>query len=391
MIVRIPEPADENTAPADRQHVDRPRRRGNIDSLTGLRAIAALWVVLYHYRFDILVLLPWTRWAEPIMAAGFLGVEVFFVLSGFIIAYNYAEQLRAPSWSGYVKYLYLRLARIYPVHLVTLLLVSALYVGAAVIGINPESRPDGGALGYVSNLVLLQGLPPGQMAWNGPAWTITYEWIAYLAFPLFAMALVHLRSRAKLLMLAATALLIEGIGLSIFAGLGVELTISHAPGLLRIFGAFTAGVAIFGLYRSGAAARGSWDVMTFTIGIVVLSLIFVCADLNISVFTLLPLIVVGIFGLSRVSGFLSKVMASRVAVYAGTISYSLYMTHILALVLLHRALPSESLATVPWWVRVVMVGSYLLFALCAAAAMYHIVERPARTWMKARVSRADAL
>ena len=64
-----------------------------IRALTGLRAVAAVWVVLFHYRGDVLTLLPAARPLEPLMASGYLGVDVFFVLSGFVLAYNYANRL----------------------------------------------------------------------------------------------------------------------------------------------------------------------------------------------------------------------------------------------------------------------------------------------------------
>ena len=97
-------------------------RTGKIKALTGLRVIAAMWVVLFHFR-------PLSREAAPdfseslapVLNCGAQGVDLFFVLSGFVLAWNYLDTL-GPSFSpqATLRFLWLRLARVWPVYLVTL-------------------------------------------------------------------------------------------------------------------------------------------------------------------------------------------------------------------------------------------------------------------------------
>ncbi len=97
-------------------------KKSKLDSLTGLRGIVALWVVLFHLvqYFPIIDF--------PIIKAGWLGVDFFFVLSGFVLAYNYYHWFSDKvELKSYKKFIWLRIARIYPVHIITLLAMLAIY------------------------------------------------------------------------------------------------------------------------------------------------------------------------------------------------------------------------------------------------------------------------
>ena len=97
-----------------------------IPSLTGLRGIAAAWVLLFHIGLQ-------ARYVDPLIGqvlstvagGGFLGVDFFFVLSGFVIALNYSGDAAPTSVRSYLHFLKKRLARIYPVHVMVLLLLVA--------------------------------------------------------------------------------------------------------------------------------------------------------------------------------------------------------------------------------------------------------------------------
>ena len=98
-------------------HADRPRaggRRDDIRSLTGLRGVAAWWVVLYH--FNELLPVSVHGWPTALLGRGYLAVDLFFILSGFIIAYNYLDGFSAFDPRKYLHFLGVRIARIYPLH-----------------------------------------------------------------------------------------------------------------------------------------------------------------------------------------------------------------------------------------------------------------------------------
>ncbi len=73
-----------------------PTRRPAIDSLTSLRGLAALWVVLYHFLADIVKLLPAANFLSPFVGQGHFAVPIFFVLSGYVLTYNYLDSIGAP-------------------------------------------------------------------------------------------------------------------------------------------------------------------------------------------------------------------------------------------------------------------------------------------------------
>ena len=124
-------------------------RSGEIKALTGLRIVAALWVVLFHFR----PLLhqaspPLSEALAPVLDCGAQGVDLFFILSGFVLTWNYLDRM-GPTWSfrETLHFLWLRLARVWPVYLVTMHL-AALWVVA------------GGFLSYLRRrLGLLDRLP----------------------------------------------------------------------------------------------------------------------------------------------------------------------------------------------------------------------------------------
>jgi peptidoglycan/LPS O-acetylase OafA/YrhL len=119
--------------------MDFPRERPNIPALTGLRGVAAAWVALFHLTVGV-----------PILRHGDLGVDVFFILSGYVLTYVYAGKLaNSAAYFGFIR---ARLARIYPLHLVTLCVLALMVVALpdlqsatpcrmSVGGSGPFSRP----------------------------------------------------------------------------------------------------------------------------------------------------------------------------------------------------------------------------------------------------------
>jgi len=222
------------------------RDAANIRPLTSLRFFAALWVVLFHYwpKLDV-------AGTPALVEKGYLGVELFFVLSGFILCHVYLSAFGEGRFR-YGSFLWNRLARVYPLHLATLAGMIVLGVAAGLAGIGI----DAGILRWdalPANLLMVQawGFAPAA-AFNHPSWSISAEWFAYLTFPVFAFAAWRMRARPWLyagLTLAGIALLYPA-----FQTLtGEALTrATIAWGALRIVPCFALGCAMHGLWRSGA-------------------------------------------------------------------------------------------------------------------------------------------
>ena len=127
----------------------RKRRDGEaqLQSLTPLRGIAALWVVLYHYAVIYFPSLHPQTYTQ-LLGKGYLAVDLFFILSGFVLAHVYREAFTQEVSGNYLKFLFARIARLYPLHLFVLALVldhgSGLSRGRICIVRHGRADPLGG-------------------------------------------------------------------------------------------------------------------------------------------------------------------------------------------------------------------------------------------------------
>ncbi len=166
-------------------------RTGEIRALSGLRIVAALWVVLFHFRPLLAQASPSlsTALAPPVLDAGAQGVDLFFILSGFVLTWNYLDRM-GESWSARdtLRFLWLRLARVWPVYLVTMHLAAAWIIFTLYVGHVPAEPPvveSLNATSWVRQVLLVQlWFQPyfDGSSWDGPAWSISAEWLAYLLF-----------------------------------------------------------------------------------------------------------------------------------------------------------------------------------------------------------------
>jgi peptidoglycan/LPS O-acetylase OafA/YrhL len=148
----------------------------HLASLTPLRGVAALWVVVFHYCWHLPAIQP-DRYTGAVYK-GYLAVDLFFMLSGFVISHVYhgafAHRVTGQRYRDFLK---ARVARIYPLHLTVLLLFVATAVGERAVAF-----AHGGSLGpiplvgerslgaFFANLLMLQGIWARELSWNDPAW-----------------------------------------------------------------------------------------------------------------------------------------------------------------------------------------------------------------------------
>src|SRR4051812_18269651 len=175
-------------------------------TLTGLRGIAAVWIVTFHAYPFVSSLFSWPeRAGVPVIREGFLAVDLFFILSGFVLSHRYADGFRTSLRNNCAAFIVARVRRIFPLHWVCLGIVVLLVASF------PDHWWGPGPFtphSLISSILLIQTwIPSTAQAWNHPAWSLSAEWLAYLAFPLMAWAMGFLHNRALALVAAALALL----------------------------------------------------------------------------------------------------------------------------------------------------------------------------------------
>lgn len=188
-----------------------PAPDAQLPALTSLRFVAALAVVVLHYR-DLLGALP--AWLLQMIVGGQFGVTFFFVLSGFILTYRYRDWFAGGvSQGSYRRFQRFRFARIYPVYVLGLLLDTPWHlIERAQAGQLAAEGPTFAA-SWLVNLAGLQAwvpVVPYAMFWNTPAWSVAAEFFFYAAFPWLCHLLAKKCTSPRRLVAALLATVLGG-------------------------------------------------------------------------------------------------------------------------------------------------------------------------------------
>lgn len=355
----------------------RPPGDGRFLALDGLRGVAAVVVVLTH----IMARWPTHLHLLPFVKGGYLCVDVFFVLSGFVIAHAYGERLPA-STGAVAGFLGRRWLRIYPLHfamIALLLAMEGLKLVAQWRGGHPDVPPFTGSndvTGLTENLFLLQSwVAAPRFGWNAPSWSISAEAGAYLVFAAAAWAGLMRRTGV----LAACAL----SGIVVLAAVAWRLDtldLTHRMGLVRCFAGFATGVFLERLHSLGRFPP--WTERLQVPALIAL-LAIASAGHGWLVFAA-PVIAVLVASLRTDRGPVASALSTRPMQFLGRISYSVYLVQIPLLMVtesLIKALglrpPSES----PWHGDELSLV-YLAALVAVAALCHHVIEVPPRLLAK---------
>ncbi|MEZ6961058.1 MULTISPECIES: acyltransferase family protein [unclassified Aeromonas] len=367
--------------------------------LTPLRGIAALMVVLFHAR---LLLFP--QWMESIAGVtqlienGYLWVDLFFILSGLVLAHVYGEAFTAPRRTvSYGRFLWLRLTRVYPLYVVTLVLLVGWELYKARHGVGfyggplfkmwewegmpPFGSPFTPAEALPSALLLLQVVTDQGLTWNFAAWSLSVEWISYLLFPLL-IPLAVTRSRwshlAPLLALTVLAFIVHS-----------RETLDVTSGALAVGRGVSEFVLGLWLLPRVKAAR-SLPMMQQDLPLLIAFLLpFVLLQFTMTPQLTLLLICAYVLLIwiaasqgARQSPLL-RLLDNRLTNWLGDLSYSIYLLHALVLLtgceLIHYLAPELT----AWWYAQTnpllgVVATLLMLGVLIAlsAVSYHLFERP---------------
>jgi peptidoglycan/LPS O-acetylase OafA/YrhL len=342
------------------------KKRDEILPLTSVRGIAALWVVSFHLVNE-LIYRGFLKEPGPIIHNIILGganfaVDVFFILSGYILAETYGT---TPNSSTFLVH---RVARVFPLHVVIL---SAMVIGVIVMarcGIAPDN-PEFFSLAALPYFYTLTSVWFGMDGWNGPTWSLNAELAAYLAFPSLQWAG---RSLGKLILLLSGLLIMLGyFALLETAGFKATGVVAIGRGLLG----FGAGM-IFRL-AIDKHPLPHWVPAISALSILVIALI---GAYTFAIFPAAALIVA--LG-SPGRGIVLLTMSAPVLIWLGRVSFAVYLLHnpllIVGMQLLRRTPSLHSNVGVILWIATFS----LVLMICSEIARRYI-EIPARREIRRR-------
>lgn len=336
-----------------------------INPLTSLRIFFALFVFLSHLSF----LKNDEKYAKlfySIFNEGFLGVSFFFILSGFILAYNYKDKFLLGTISKKAFYVS-RLARIYPIHFVTMLV-------ALILGLISSS----GNLKYLlEHILLIQSFFSDQdiyFSLNSPSWSISDEMFFYLLFPF----VIFLNRSKKILLFILFMFLIYVLNYKLSDNLK-HYWLYISP-IIR-FSDFLLGILLFDIFekvkRVYAKTKSPLIFELFAIFLFIAFFIFhdeIDLGYRYSIYYWIPMsLIILIFSLSKVvysQNSVSNILSNKYLVWLGEISFCFYLIHLLVIQVMNHIRVKLSLNID------LLLFSIFIFTLIASAIAYKFIEKP---------------
>jgi len=367
-------------------------RRDDIPSLTGLRGIAAC-SVLFGHAMDT------AFYYEPILHPfsarfAFFGMSLFFVLSGFVIHYNYAEMFRTkPLRVAASRFFVARFARLYPLYAVAII---------CSVPMIPVPFPGWVVLSY---LTLTQSWFNVEYALFPPTWSISTEWFFYLAFIPMTMIVVVLRK--PMLSFVVLAIVVV-IGLSVASALWRDPITAFARSwfwhgdkisadpwdwscyfspLLRLLD-FIAGMLMAQAYGMGDVKRLSSLILPF--GLTWLGVVIMSCWLSpwpplenlVQNFAFVPAIAPLMLYLCKEKSWLSRALSSPTMTFLGEISYSIYIMSFFVFSMLGSMFNGPIPITLHYVASGVKVIVICAMTMVVSYGSYNLIEAPGRRFIR---------
>lgn len=304
-----------------------------IKSLTGIRGIAALYVIIFHWynhlsqKHPAFSFIPLDNLLVNFLKHGYLAVDLFFVLSGFVLcvaSYNlFSEKI---SVQNYKKFIYKRFFRLFPLYVCLTLLYYLAFDGSELIDL-------------FINFTLIQGIVPSHSgSIIPPGWSLTNEWVVCFIFPFLLFYTLKIKKKVWLLIIISLSLLLL---ISMVRGYlmnwgsytffkeikGFYPVIGYTRGpasFLRTIAAFLLGIFSFIIYRFQNNNNNKLYKYLGYLTIPSFALLFV-SNSDILIILSLPVLILYL----TQTNFLNILLSSKLVHFTGIISYSLYLNHFL--------------------------------------------------------------
>lgn len=343
----------------------------NLPILTGLRFIAAFYVFIFHVNLrESLDFLG--KPAVFIISQGAVGVNIFFILSGFILFYNYHDRKM-----NAMEFILKRIAKIYPVYL------AGFFICLAVVSLAKIEVIDFSKVLGLNFFMLQSYFPKYSMQWYGSgSWSISTEFFFYLIFPLLMPAILKLK-RKKLIIAIFVCYVFSIIPGILFNLKVISFEISYTFPPSRIW-EFIIGILIACLCLKYSFTVKS-KLIYFLFGISVVTFILVgrltagYVILNIAVVPVMAIILINV--LTTGKNILS-LLGTSIMEYLGKISYSFYIFQIPIMIFLDAKV--DFFSNYSGYVSFIIL---FFINLCGAIVLFHIVERPFHKFLNQRIKK----
>lgn len=287
--------------------------KNEIKSLTGLRGIVALWVTVFHFSYFK------SFWIQSVVGKGYVAVDIFFVLSAFLLAVSYSGKFQHLTFDGVKTFYKKRINRIYPVYF-----LSVVFLFLFIIK-NPSWSE------FLVNAGLLQCFFNPNYSFNEVYWSLSTEWICYLIFPFMLWGL--LRYKINSWILIVSGLVLRGV-ISYLP----DMYFDHSPlmgnrssqyldvvlgvsSLVRTVSSYLIGIGIAFLPELKIKKSNF-----FVYGVVILFFLLLYTGRGIFFVPLLSAMIIKHLYSERKS-FVKTFLETKAVYFLGNISYSLYIIH----------------------------------------------------------------
>ncbi|MGG1921566.1 acyltransferase [Chryseobacterium sp. NRRL B-14798] len=288
--------------------------KNEVKSLTGLRGVVALWVAFFHFSFFR------NEFIQDIVGKGYLAVDVFFVLSAFLLTVSYSGKLKDLNYKGVEVFYKKRINRIYPVYIVSVIFIALFLVKTSVAG-------------FLINASLLQCFFNPDYLLNVVYWSLSTEWICYLIFPFMLWFVLQYKIRSEILIITSLVLRfsLPYIPGHLYIGSEHPMEVGESPryldlpyglvSLLRTISSYFLGI--------GAALLPQFkmkkeNLIMYIILILFASMLFV--EKGLLFIPLLSALMIKYLYEGK-SNHLKAFLETKVIYLLGNISYSLYIIH----------------------------------------------------------------
>jgi peptidoglycan/LPS O-acetylase OafA/YrhL len=360
-----------------------------LNALDGWRGVACVIVAMFHFSAaHSLYFQAWLRYCAPLL-------EFFFIVSGFVMALAFADSVK--DVRGFCAYMIRRLGRVWPLHLVTFGILLCLALAKAALGTTYGGFYGGMAPeAILPQIFMLQTWLGMGLTWNFPAWTLSAEFAAYIAFGLIVL---FLRSRGARNWAALAIIAVASV--IFYFELLQPREDYNVVSVARCFAGFFLGFLLYDLWKR-RPINTPLTATILEIAVVIGFIISIQAHFTGAAYFLNYIVFGGlVFVFANDKGLVSRALSIKPLVWLGKVSFSLYMTHAVIRIIyenvfyiLERVTDRSYMTWFdnPFGVRVrlmdlgatwqndLLLLSYVAVVVVTAALVYRFVEDPTRSY-----------